>query len=119
MFVNTAENATPMSMKLSVIPESSLLPSRPESLVTVMPASRTTSVMALFLHFRRGNPVGSPTAAPMTTGRKIITGIIYSAAAPPETTLAIRELTVKKTAIPTTSSSTAIGKSVSVTGPFE
>ena len=39
-------------------------------------------------------------------------------AAPPEAARAIREFTVKKTAIPTTSSNTVMGRRVSVTGPL-
>ena len=47
-----------------------------------------------------------------------MTGIIYSGTVPPDTALVMMESTVKNTTIPTTSSSTAIGRSVSVTGPL-
>ena len=59
-----------------------------------------------------------PTAAPITSGRKIITGIIYSSIAPPETCRATIEITVKNTATPTISSSAAIGISVFVSEPL-
>lgn len=90
---------------------------RPIAAVAVMPSKRLIRVPAFPGFFFRKSPAIHPVAIPMMIGKKIMTGIIYSGTEPPETARAMKELTVKKTAIPTISSRTAIGSNVSVTAP--
>lgn len=54
----------------------------------------------------------------MAIGKKIMIGIRIHEKEPLDTNFVTKALIVKKTTIPTTSSKTAIGNKVSVTGPF-
>jgi hypothetical protein len=71
----------------------------------------------IFLH--RYGHMRSPGAGPRAEVFAESTGsYINKGTDPPDTILAMIELTVKNTAMPTMSSRTAIGRSVSVTGPL-
>lgn len=60
-----------------------MLISQPVTIVAVIPPSNIAKFNTLPLILFSNRPVGNPTIKPIKTGRKIITGIMYSGSEPP------------------------------------
>lgn len=77
IFANAAENAIPINIKFSTGEGIRyLLHSIPSRDVISIPTIIMHNESFVFLHFLKAKPAGIPAAAPIISGRNIITGII-------------------------------------------